>query len=237
MEKFIKVADKQVKKHLKKIDREAKRSAKKSALSFLTSCAFNTRKTIINKTLPQKFTFKNNATKKYITKYIRYKPAKGSKEFSEVGATGNIDGATFKERQAAFMAKQEFGGKATQLKTKGRGKRKDLLQKNPRNVKKAYQKIPGSTIKIKSSGNQKQKFARAIRVARKKNINYISNIWGVYKVTKRTLKKIYSIKKPGTHTIPKREWLKSATDLTMKKREDIWRESVKHHLEKTLKKK
>lgn len=233
---MIKVVDKAFKKQLKKIDREAKKSAKKTAISFLNSCAYKTREKAVKKTIPGSFNFRNTSTKKYITKYIKYTKAKGAKEYSEAGAVGNVEGSTFKERGAGFMATQETGGKATQLKTKGKGKRKDLFQKNPRNVKGLYTKIPGSTIKIKPSGNQKRKFARAIRVARNKKIKYISNIWGIYKVTKRTLKKIYSVKKSGSQTIPKHLWLKPATDSVIKNRNKIWKEEVKRHLEKTFKK-
>jgi len=228
----FKYDNREFKKYLKKL---SKADAKKSVKAYVNSMAFNTRKEAVTYTMRGVFKFKNSSTKRYITKNVSYKKA-GADLTSEIGAKGNPKGSSFGEVKSGFLATQETGGTAQQLKSKGKGKRDTLFQKNPTAIpgKKVVRVPTVGIIKIKPTGNTKRKFAKAVSVARKKNIKFISNVWGVYKVTKTTLKKIYSItNKP--HKIQKRQWLKPATERTVTLRNDIWKEAIQH-LEKSLKK-
>lgn len=223
--------NREFKKYLKKL---SKADAKKSVKAYVNSMAFNTRKEVVTYTMQGVFKFKNSNTKRYITKNVSYKKA-GADLTSEVGAKGNPKGSSFGEVKSGFLATQETGGTAQQLKSKGKSKRDTLFQKNPKAVPgKKVVRIPSvGIIKIKP-GNTKRKFAKAVSVARKKNIKFVSNVWGVYKVTRNTLKKIYSLtNKP--HKLPKKQWLKPATERTVTLRNDIWKEAIQH-LEKSLKK-
>lgn len=219
----------ELRKYLRNLQSKGSRTAKEVVKNYVDQMAFKTQKEAF-KTMDKAFKYKNNSTKKYSERFIRYKKARLNKDpnkiTSEVGSIGNIDGKSFTERKGGFLAKQELGGKIKQIKAKGRGLRSGLLLRNVSVIKgKSYKKL-ASKVNTRHFGNKKQALGEAIRRARAKQKKYVvSPEYGVYSVTKRRAKKIYSFANYGKLKVGKKKWLEPASNNIISKRVQIWNDS------------
>lgn len=230
----------ELRKYLRRLVDNGSKTAKKSVKNYVDQMAFKTQKESF-KTMNKAFSYKNSSTKKYAEKFVRYKKAKLNKDpnkiTSEIGAIGDVDGKSFKERKGGYLAKQETGGKIKQIKAKGKGLRSGLLLRNPRNIKgKSYKRIT-SKVNVRHFANKKHALGEAIRRARAKNKRYVvSPEYGVYRVTKRKAQKIYAFGNYGKIKVSKNKWLEPASNNIVSRRVQIWNDSFDYFRKKIQKK-
>ena len=234
---MIKIDSKEIDKHLSKIAKKGKKAVTRAVNIYVNNMAAETKKET-KYTLEGAFRFKNSSTRKYTNKQVAYTKARKNatldNQISEVGATGKIDGSSFADRKGGFLARQEIGGKVEQIKSGGQGLRGQQVKRDTKNVKPKQVVRVKNVIRVKESGNQRINMYYAVRSAHKKKIPFVSAKFGVFKVNKKGIKRIYTVNNKRTKLSPTL-WLKPALDRTLSNRENIFKNSMFHFEQELMK--
>ena len=233
---MIEVDTKKIDQMLFKLRRKMPDKIPDIIVSYVNSLAFNTKENT-QRTLDQQFNFANNSTRNFTNKGVNYKPArKGSKDpESTVGAVGDPNATSLKARKAAYLARQEFGGTLTQIKSGG-GIRSRLIAPNPKyNKKSRLFKIKGKAA-FPNSGysNTKRQMASAFSNARRLGKKWAHTPYGIYRVLKKSARLHYIYKPKGSIKNSPHPWLQPAINMTMARKDAIFRSRILRQIKKDL---
>lgn len=204
--------------------------------SYVNSLAFNTKENT-RRTLDQQFKFANNSTRNFTNKGVHYKKAKKGNKTPEsvIGAVGDPNATNLKARKAAYLARQEFGGTLTQIKSGG-GIRNRLIAPNPKHNKKSRLfRVKGKAAYPNSSyTDKKRQMASALSNARRLGKHWAYTPYGIYRVLKKSARLHYIYKPKGSIKNSPHPWLQPAIDMTMAKKDAIFRSRILREISKQL---
>jgi len=251
---IISVDTKDLEKYIERIKNKGDLTAKKVMNAYVNNMAFAVKK---NTNDTMKFNWKNSSTERFTKRnvYIKKAPKQASmdNQISEIGALGNMDGDSRSTIKGGYLARQEFGGKVKQVKSGGSGIRTSLMARNTKEMKPKEIRRINSFVEVGTAKTKSRAFANAIRQAYKEKKKYISNSKGIFILDKfktvsynqRTMKArivkrksarlLYGIKNQGSISVPKRSWLKPATDKALQNQNTIILETMQF-IDKMLKK-
>jgi len=233
MSDMMVVDTKELEMYIKRLEKKGNLTAKKVVNVYVNNMAFATKK---HTTETMNFKWKNSSTKKWTTNKVSVRKAPKNagmdKQVSEIGAIGNYESNDRKQAGAGYLAKQEEGGKIRQVKSGGGSERSELLARNTKEMgSKSVRRIK-DFVTIGTAKTKSRAFAAAIRKAAALKKKFISTPTGIFEIgkvekvlhynfrqKKAKIKKLrgaarllYGMKKRGSISVPKHEWLKPATD-------------------------
>ncbi len=229
---------------LKKTQKE--RLAKSVIRSYVNNLAQATQE-LAKVNIVRVFGFKNPGTKKFLTTGIYVAYAKDSNDWnpqSEVGAVGNPKAVDYKQHRSEILARQEEGGKVTQIKSGKTRMRNALLAPDPRFNRNKFSPRMKNRVGLPLKGTRetdpKRIMAATLRHAKIKKLPYAITPYGVYRVnpgkvggkTKITARRIQTLQKEiATKPAP---WLMPAAKVAFHHREKFFRKAWNYRMSKAM---
>lgn len=203
---------------------------------YVNDMAFEIKDTS-KKTMDKVFDYKSARTRKYIESAVVVKKAVLSATITSIEAvvgvrSGGEETRKFYKREIA--ARQEKGGILKQIKSSGTGFRSQLIAP-------ARGQDSKKTIRFRKAGlvrgskkitNPKRRMAAALKVARQKKKKYASTPYGIYKVLKSRAFAVRVYKPEKSIHTKASPWLKPANNLSMRKRDKLFKKNLNRQLKK-----